>query len=137
VSGLEPLACRLQDGRSCQLSYTGVLTSLVMTTPDMRNHAPWTVDEVASLNGYQHSSAGHPFTCGNDCCRGGHQNLASKYAPLRADTDGWHCDFCGYTQDWAYTFMTDWSWTTPAPWSLIVWGGVHDGHLSPGSGLEP
>ena len=97
----------------------------MITTPDLRDVPPWTDDEVASMNGYQTSGAGHEFTCGADACRRGHPDPASRYAPLRAATDGWHCDYCGYTQNWAFLFMTDWSWRQRGRWSLIVFTGVH------------
>jgi hypothetical protein len=86
--------------------------------PAARDEPPWAPGEVASLNGYQHSGAAHPFTCRNDVCRG--TPGLSRYAPLRAAEDGWYCDHCGYTQNWAFVFMTDWSWLTPGPWPLII-----------------
>jgi hypothetical protein len=43
----------------------------------------------------------HPFTCGN----GGHD-----HGVLIAKEDGWHCEKCEYTQNWAHGFMADWGW---------------------------
>jgi hypothetical protein len=62
--------------------------------------APWTEDEVKSLNDYQVSGVMHPFTCGTKDCGG----------LLLARQDGWHCPDCDYTQDWAHEWMTDGSW---------------------------
>jgi hypothetical protein len=99
--------------------------------PHTRDVPPWTADEVASMNGYQASGAGHPFTCGNDECRGGKPDPRSRYAPLLATEDGWVCDWCGYTQDWAWLWMTDWSWRQGGLRTLAVFTGTH-GNLRPG-----
>jgi hypothetical protein len=67
-------------------------------------HAPWSAAQVESLNGYQHSLAGHPFTC-----PGAHENRGEVV--LVAWDDGWHCpEDCGYAQTWAHEFMADGSW---------------------------
>lgn len=63
--------------------------------------APFTEEEVESLNGYQESGYGHPFTCGNN----------SDHI-LVATREGWVCPECDYTQRWAHKFMTDNSWKT-------------------------
>ena len=65
--------------------------------------APWTEDQVESLNQYQESGVMHPFTCGH----GSHD--------LHATKEGWVCTICEkegrtYTQNWCHTFMADWSW---------------------------
>jgi hypothetical protein len=86
---------------------------------------PFTADQVASMNGYQASGTGHEFTCGYDPCRRGTTDPRSLYAPLRATQSGWRCDWCGYTQNWAFEFMTDRSWQSPGPWALIVFSGTH------------
>jgi hypothetical protein len=62
--------------------------------------APFSDDQVASLNSYQAAGVGHPFTCGTDSCRG----------VLRATQDGLCCPGCNYRQDWAWRWMADWSW---------------------------
>ena len=93
--------------------------------------APWSAEQVASLNGYQSSNAGHPFTCGNPPCRSGGENPESRYANLRATADGWRCDWCGYMQDWAWGFMADLSWQQPGPWPLAVFAGTHGQHHHP------
>jgi len=73
----------------------------------MRNpklsYAPWTEDEVKSLNAFQESGFVHPFTC----------NKESGFKhDLTATRDGWVCNECGtmVQQDWAHTWMADWSW---------------------------
>jgi hypothetical protein len=66
--------------------------------------APYTSDQIASLNGYQLARVMHPFTCGNE---------HNPHRPdLVAHEDGWHCPVkgCGYRQDWAHAFMADWTW---------------------------
>jgi hypothetical protein len=65
--------------------------------------APWSKDQVAALNAYQHAGVFHPFTCGN----GSHT--------LTATADGWICDECAsnggeYRQDWCWDWMADGSW---------------------------
>ncbi len=73
--------------------------------------APFTADQVASLNAYQGSGVFHEFTCGNDSCPG----VGGEKARLVAYADGWHCEAgCGYGQDWAHAIMADWSWRREA-----------------------
>jgi len=69
--------------------------------------APWTSDQVASLNGYQESGKFHPFTCGNpDCPR-----IRDRPSVLIARVPGWVCPMnCGYQQDWAHDWMANGSW---------------------------
>jgi hypothetical protein len=64
--------------------------------------APWTAEQVASLNCYQQSRVMHPFTCGAEGCR----------HDLVATAGGWTCpdSGCPYAQDWAHDFMANWSW---------------------------
>lgn len=73
-------------------------------TEDERSRAPWTAEQVRSLNGYQGEARMHPFTCGRE---------HGDYTPLlEATPAGWVCNWkgCDYTQDWAHPWMTDWSW---------------------------
>lgn len=65
--------------------------------------APFTPEQVDSFNSFQHRSRFHPFTCGNK----------SNHTVLVAAEDGWCCQDCDYTQDWAHSFMADWSWKPP------------------------
>ena len=71
--------------------------------------APFTPDQVASLNAYQRSEAHHPFTCAGD-----HDGLDEVV--LAAQSTGWVCttDRCTYQQDWAHGAMADWTWQRPA-----------------------
>jgi hypothetical protein len=95
--------------------------------------APWTADEVASLNAYQQAGAYHPFTCGDDACRAADP---LKQAPLTASPDGWRCPRCEYTQNWAHTWMTDGSWLQPADrmaQMVSLMSATHGG-FSPGAG---
>jgi hypothetical protein len=70
----------------------------------MQVAAPWSVNQVDSLNQYQHSGQGHPFTCA-----AGHV--------LVADGGGWHCPACAlagqpWVQNWCWDWMADGSWRT-------------------------
>jgi len=62
--------------------------------------APWSEDQVKSLNAFQRSKNVHPYTCGGDNCR----------EVLFATKAGWVCRKCEYTQDWALDFMANWVW---------------------------
>jgi hypothetical protein len=74
-----------------------------------RVNAPFTAEQVESLNGYQHSIAGHPFTCPRQHREGGAHVLV-------ASEDGWECRGflrtipCDFRQFWAHGFMADGSW---------------------------
>lgn len=92
--------------------------------------APWGVDEVMSLNGYQLSGNMHPFTCPREhvytwkpgelpveCDRDElfelfGENLRLGHVLLMATEDGWVCphELCDYTQDWAWVFMLEGRW---------------------------
>lgn len=63
---------------------------------------PWTDEQVRALNQYQSDGWFHPFTCANNAVND-HRN----HPVLRATTVGFVCDACGYTQDWAWLFMTE------------------------------
>lgn len=56
-------------------------------------HAPWTAQQVASLNHWQ--DHWHPYTCGGPC-----RSIGQEGAMV-ADTEGWRCPDCGYRQTWA------------------------------------
>ena len=67
--------------------------------------APWTPDQVKSLNEYQQSGKFHPFTC--SCGYGSHALVAHKA--------GWTCPVCSkegraYTQNWCWDWMANWTW---------------------------
>lgn len=61
-----------------------------------RTFAPWTDEQVETLNKFQALEFIHPFTCIE------HSNL-----PLIATKSGWVCAKCDYTQGWAHAEMAD------------------------------
>ena len=93
--------------------------------------APWSDEQVRSLNGFQRSGVMHPFTCPRS-----HRTVVDDqpddrghlwrdadgdddpypfcfdHVRLVADVDGWWCpaQTCNYTQPWAWEFMADGSW---------------------------
>jgi hypothetical protein len=71
-----------------------------------RNVAPWTADEVASLNEYQDSTTTTQFSCNNHGLHG------SAKVRLLATVVGWIClePGCDYTQNWAHPSMADGTW---------------------------
>lgn len=101
-----------------------------------RTTAPWSDDQVASLNEYQTSGVFHPFTCHR--CRDVLGTWSVRYADGRveplpptsdewqaseevvgvevsdrllvATRDGWICPTCPLTQEWAWAWMADGSW---------------------------
>ena len=70
--------------------------------------APFTAAQVRGLNEYQTGTDfGHkmpPFTCGNRG-DGQHGEEGGDKGVLIATEEGWVCPCCGYTQDWAHSFM--------------------------------
>ena len=69
-------------------------------------YAPFTEDQILSLNEYQTQSHFLPVTCGH-----------CGY-PLLATKDGWVCPNCQrWKQEWAHGFMADWSWK-------ITWNAI-------------
>lgn len=75
-----------------------------------RSNAPWTDDQVASLNGYQQAGFVHPFTGGRG--PGGEETV------LIATKDGWVEREGGpVVQTWAHPFMADWSWQDANPFA--------------------
>jgi len=87
-----------------------------------RSEAPWTDEQVASLNAYQKAGYVHPFTSSpRPCDCGGSSELGMQHAEtcnrseggidLIATKDGW-VEWLGgpVVQNWAHKFMTDWSW---------------------------
>jgi len=70
--------------------------------------APWTDDQVASLNAYQACDQHHPFTCGE------REPDGSPHV-LQACSNGWFCPKCvavgkSYRQDWCHDWMANWTW---------------------------
>ncbi|MCP9209524.1 hypothetical protein [Streptomyces cucumeris] len=85
---------------------------------DGKIYAPWSTEEVGTLNRFQREGGMHPFTCG--ALHGGDQSPALLATPL-----GWVCPVlaCEYTQDWVHAFMVN-----PEKWP----GGVLALQLGPG-----
>lgn len=67
--------------------------------------APFTPDQVESLNACQRLSGLHPFTCPHD------------RAMLAAQSTGWVCTMerCTFTQNWAWSYMADGTWRCDEP----------------------
>lgn len=63
-------------------------------------HPPWTDEQVAALNRYQHAGRMHPFT--------GERHADGGECILIATRDGWtKCDGGPVIQRWAWRFMAD------------------------------
>lgn len=79
-----------------------------------RVDAPFTPEQVESLNAYQHAGIFHEFTCGGKHEAGVVLGPGLVFEPavlLVATVDGWVCSqSCGYTQTWAHSFMADDTW---------------------------
>jgi hypothetical protein len=58
--------------------------------------APWTAEQVETLNRYQASGLMHPYTCPN-----WHGEPVER-RNLLATEAGWTCRHCDYKQDWAH-----------------------------------
>lgn len=68
-----------------------------------RSNAPWTDDEVASLNEFQQCDRWHPFT--------GTRKPNGDETLLIATKDGWIEEPGGpVVQTWAHGFMVNWDW---------------------------
>lgn len=75
--------------------------------------APWTEDQVASLNGFQQAGFVHPFT--GETPEGG-----GERPTLIATSDGW-VEYEGgpICQTWAHDWMGDWGWRALDPFRDI------------------
>jgi hypothetical protein len=70
-------------------------------TPIGAIEAPWTDDQVASLNAYQACGYRHPFTYGDGPAK----------SDMIATRDGWVVIEGGQVvQNWAWAWMADWTW---------------------------
>lgn len=68
-----------------------------------RSDAPWSAEQVASLNAYQQNPGTHPFT--------GERDAGGGETVLVATRAGWVEREGGpVVQTWAHQCMTDWSW---------------------------
>lgn len=73
-----------------------------------RIEAPWTDDQVASLNAYQASDAYHPFT--------GERGPKGEEVTLIATPSGWvESEGGSVVQTWAHDFMANLAWKA-LPW---------------------
>lgn len=71
-----------------------------------RVEAPWSQDQVNSLNEYQDAGCFHPFT---------HESKN-----LIATTDGWVVAIGEpVIQTWAHQFMTDWAWKATTTYEMF------------------
>jgi hypothetical protein len=69
-----------------------------------RIEAPWTDDQVASLNAYQTAGYVHPYTYGD----------GDEKVDLIATQDGWVAKLGGpVVQNWALEDMCNWKWRWP------------------------
>ena len=66
--------------------------------------APFTDEQVASINAYQAYDICCPFCCADRDC----------LAVLQATPGGMVCPRCGSRREWVYWFMADWTWSYPA-----------------------
>lgn len=69
--------------------------------------APFTDEQVDALNYYQRSGIFHPFTCPHRSEPGHDPNNPIDLGALVATPDGWVCEGCDYTQNWAHAEMAD------------------------------
>lgn len=81
--------------------------------------APFTGEQVQSMNGFQTRSMMHPMTCRADDCR-----VTYGAGPMTATTLGWMCRHCDYRQDWTFIFTADWSWVQHADMITAVFSNV-------------
>ena len=81
---------------------------------------PFTGVQQASLNDFQISGTWHPYTCplDHDWCDEPEHILNV----LNEEGFTCSCTGCGYTQDWAYAYTVDWSWSRQVPAALIPVG---------------
>jgi hypothetical protein len=86
--------------------------------------APWSDEQVTSLNAYQNCNECHPFT--------GTRKPNGDETPLIATPAGWIEEENGpVVQDWAHSWMLNWEWRTmtkPIEKSINA-GAVLDGKL--------
>jgi hypothetical protein len=69
----------------------------------------WTEEQVAYLVQRQADPAMHPYTCGG----GGGTCSGISLTPT---VNGWVCENCGRTQDWAHQYDLEGTW--PGRWPL-------------------
>lgn len=110
----DDLAWRARTGREvpgvhgCDGCCRGRGPRPIVAPPKRASSAPWTAGQVDSLNEYQRSGFGHPYTCPNRDV--GHREGVDGRSVLVATEAGWDCPDCAYTQDWAHQWTVDGSW---------------------------
>jgi hypothetical protein len=79
--------------------------------------APFTDDQVKSINGFQKSKHWHPFTCGKVHCDG----------ILTASRNGVFCRKCGnWKQYWVHDFMANGEWKRLDELSVAAENGIDE-----------
>lgn len=70
----------------------------------MTIYAPFTDEQVLSLNAFQRGEKSRPFTCAacSRAYKGEHVLVAGR--------NGLACRGCDFRQSWAIDWMLDWSW---------------------------
>lgn len=71
--------------------------------------APFSNEQVKSLNDYQQERIFHPFTCDRkspECETKTNPDDILAEGVLIATTEGWVCPCGKYKQNWAHSFMT-------------------------------
>jgi hypothetical protein len=70
--------------------------------------APFSEDQLASVNAYQACGVLPPFRCISDSC----PRRGRARSVLHCEPEGLYCTApgCGYQQDWAPEFMANWVW---------------------------
>lgn len=84
-----------RNGRGIKPTATAVLPNLHAG----HVHAPWTDEQVNSINRYQKIGIPHPLTCAAPGCTSTDCILVAKH-------DGMHCECGQWKQDWVHDFMT-------------------------------
>lgn len=87
------------------------------STAPVRIEAPWTPEQVKSLNAFQRANLAPAFACGN------RHLLEHTYDQeiLIATERGWICGHarCDYTQAWALLSMADGTWMEELSFDLV------------------
>lgn len=64
--------------------------------------APWTAEQVASLEAFQQCPHLHPLTCPN---RDDHPVINGEKGLLEVTAAGLQCGYCDYVQNWVPDFI--------------------------------
>lgn len=88
------------ENEVCELPHQTVAEEEACDEAPRLTTTPWDAQTVRNLNQFQHQSGMHPFTC-----------VDATHPVLVATANGWRCERCAYTQNWAHSFMAD-----PSAW---------------------